>query len=168
MATPFIGELRLFPWNWAPRGWALCTGTLLPISQNSALFSLLGTTYGGDGRVSFALPDLRGRAAIHRNATYVQGEMTGAENVTLTLSTMPAHNHAFLGTSTAGDQAMPQGVVGTDPSASADFLAPDTAPFQLSPTAITSAGGSQPHQNMQPYLTLNYSIATSGIFPARN
>lgn len=164
----FLGEIRLFPWNWPPRTWALCTGSLLPISQNSALFSLLGTTYGGNGVQNFALPDLRSRTAVHRSSTYVQGEMTGTETVTLSLSTMPMHNHNFMGTSTAADQPLPQGVVGTDTSTSADFLAPDTTPFALAPTTITPAGSSLPHSNLQPYLGMNYSIATQGIYPARN
>jgi microcystin-dependent protein len=168
MATPFIGELRLFPMDWAPRGWALCNGALLSISQNSALFSLLGNMYGGDGRVTFALPDLRGRAAIHRDSTYIQGEPDGVEQVTLTTPTMPMHNHAFLGTSATAGLARPQGVVGTDTGAGANYFAPDTTPFQLSPNAITSAGSSLPHTNMQPYLVLNYAIAMQGIYPSRN
>jgi microcystin-dependent protein len=168
MATPFLGELRLFPMNWAPRGWALCNGALLPINQFSALFSLLGTMYGGNGQTNFALPDLRGRAAIHRNSNYIQGEPDGVEQVTLTSPTMPMHSHAFLGTSATADQLRPQGVVGTDPTQIADYLAPDTTPFQLSPNAITGAGGSLPHNNMQPYLVLNYAIAMQGFYPSRN
>jgi microcystin-dependent protein len=168
MAMPFVGEIRLFPWNWPPRLWALCNGALLPIAQNQALFALLGTTYGGNGVQNFALPDLRGRVAIHRSPTYTQGETDGTETVTLTLATMPMHNHNFLGTSSAGNQTTPQGVVGTDSGAGAAYLAPDTTPFSLAPTAITMAGSSFPHNNMQPYLVMNYSIATQGIFPSRN
>lgn len=168
MATPFVGEIRLFPWNWPPRFWALCTGSLLPIAQNQALFALLGTMYGGNGVQNFALPDLRSRTGIHRSGTYVQGETDGTETVTLSLPTMPMHNHNLLGTSSAGDQAVPQGVIGTDTSAGTDFLAADTTPFQLAPNAITPAGSGFPHNNLQPYLTLNYSIAVQGIFPSRN
>lgn len=167
MATPFVGEIRLFPWNWPPRYWALCNGALLPIAQNQALFALLGTIYGGNGVQNFALPDLRGRAAIHRSSTYVQGEMDGSETVTLTLPTMPMHNHSFVGTSTTGDQLLPQGVIGTDNSPGVDYLAPDTTPFALAPTVITPAGSSFPHNNMMPYLTLNFCIALQGVFPPR-
>lgn len=165
----YLGEIRVFPWNWPPRTWALCTGSLLPIAQNTALFSLLGTTYGGNGVQNFGLPDMRGRTGVHRalDGSYVQGEMEGNETVTLTLSTMPMHNHNFVGTSTTSDQSAPQGVVGTDTSA-ANFLAPDTTPFPLAPNAITIAGSNFPHNNLQPFVVMNYSIATQGIYPSRN
>jgi microcystin-dependent protein len=164
----FIGEIRLFSWNWPPKGWALCNGALLPIAQNTALFSLLGTMYGGNGQTNFALPDLRGRTPIHRSPTYSQGETDGAETVTLTIATMPMHQHTFYGTSTNAGSKIPAGVLGKDTAAAADFFAPDTTPMAISPASITSAGGNLPHNNMQPYLVMNYCIAMVGIYPARN
>lgn len=169
--NPFLGEIRLFPWSWPPRGWALCEGQLMGISQNTALFSLLGTTYGGNGVSTFGLPDLRGRAAIHRGNTYVQGEMDGVEAVTLTIVTMPMHNHALLGLNVPGDKPQPNNTTlsnihsGASPTA---FFYGSTSPTSLNPTSVTPVGSGQPHDNMQPYLTMNYCIALSGIFPSRN
>jgi microcystin-dependent protein len=166
---PFVGEIRLFPWNWAPRNWAVCNGVLLPIAQYSALFSLLGTMYGGNGVTNFALPDLRGRSPIHRSNVYSQGEMDGVEQVTLTIATMPAHQHAFLGTSGTANQKPPGGgTLATDTIATDNFYAADTNPLAISPASVGPAGGSQPHNNMQPYLVMNYCIAIQGIFPSRN
>jgi microcystin-dependent protein len=165
---PFIGEIRLFPWNWAPRGWALCDGSILAIQQNTALFSLIGTMYGGNGQTTFGLPDMRGRVPVHYGPTFTQGEMDGQEEVTLTIGTMPGHNHQFLGTSAVANQKQPQGVLGKDTSATADYYAPDTTPLTISPNSIAQAGGNSQHQNMQPYLVLNYCIAVFGIFPSRN
>jgi microcystin-dependent protein len=166
---PYLGEIRLFPWSWAPRGWMLCNGAILSIQQNTALFSLLGTMYGGNGSTTFALPDLQGRASIHRGTGYVQGETDGEEQVTLTLATMPAHQHGFVGTSATADKKIPtSNTLATDTSATADYYAPDTTPLTISPQTIAPTGGSQPHANMQPFLVLNYCIAANGIFPSRN
>jgi len=170
LTNPFLGELRLFGMNWAPYGWHLCDGTLLSIQQYSALFALLGTTYGGNGTSNFALPDLRGRVPIHFGPIYQQGEMDGVENVTLMQGQMPVHNHAFQGINTPGTVTQPIGnalanvATTTDPKYAAD----SGPPQPLNPTAISVAGGSLPHPNMQPYLVLNYSIALVGIFPSRN
>ena len=166
---PFIGEIRLFPWNWAPRGWALCNGAILPISQNTALFSLLGTLYGGNGQTTFALPNLQGRTPIHRSLTYQQGETDGQEEVTITIATMANHNHAFFGTSATADAKAPTGATLTTDSAAGDaFYQTDTKPLAINPQSIATAGGNSPHQNMQPYLVLNYCIATTGLYPSRN
>jgi microcystin-dependent protein len=166
---PYLGEIRLFPWNWAPRNWALCNGAIMSITQNTALFSLLGTMYGGNGQTTFGLPDLRGRAPIHRSSTYSQGEMDGTEQVTLTLATMAAHQHAFLGTSATANKKQPVGNTLTTDSISGDsFYAPDTNPLGISGQSISPIGGNQPHNNQQPFLVMNYCIAVNGVFPSRN
>ena len=167
---PFLGEIRTFPWDWAPRGWALCAGQLMSISQNSALFALLGTMYGGDGRTTFGLPDLRGRVPIDRSSSEPQGTIDGIEQVTLTTGTMPAHNHPMIGTSAIATGKQPTGnVFANDTSPNADFYAADSNPLlTIAPGTVGLAGGNQPHDNMQPYLVLNYCIAVSGIFPTRN
>jgi microcystin-dependent protein len=168
---PFLGEIRLFPWEWPPKGWLLCAGQVLPIQQNSALFALLGTTYGGNGTSTFALPDLRGRVPIDRSSQEPQGARDGTETVTLTNSTMPIHNHALIGTSTVATKQLPTGLsLGNDSSANADFYAAAAGnPLTtLAPTSIGVGGGNQPHDNMQPFLVLNYCIAISGLFPSRN
>jgi microcystin-dependent protein len=164
--APFIGEIDLFPFNFAPKGWALCDGQLLPISQNTALFSLLGTTYGGDGKTTFALPDLQGMVAMGADqgpglSVRDLGETGGTEMVTLAPNEMPSHVHTL---SCDVDQAT---------SASPATALPATSETDLYHSAattnqpLTAAGGSQPHQNMQPYLTLNYCIALQGVFPPR-
>jgi microcystin-dependent protein len=164
MAEPFLSEIRVFSFGFPPKGWAQCNGQLLPINQNQALFSLLGTTYGGDGRVNFGLPDLRGRTPIHEGAAHTLGERAGAESHTLILSQLPSHEHLVMGLPGAGDAANPTG------SALAQGLnvysqgAPTTT---LHPSAAKSAGGSQAHENMQPFLTLNLCIALQGIFPSQ-
>ncbi len=168
---PFLGEIRLFPWEWPPKGWLLCAGQLLSIQQNSALFALLGTTYGGNGTTNFALPDLRGRVPIDRSSEEPQGLRDGTETVTLTIGTMPAHNHALIGTSAVATLKGPSGnALANDTSPATDFYAAAAGnPLTtLSPTSIAVGGGSQPHDNMQPFLVLNYCIANSGIFPSRN
>ncbi len=166
---PYLGEIKLLPWNWAPKGWHLCDGALLSISQFSALFSLLGTQYGGNGQTNFALPDLRGRVPVHFGSSYSQGTMTGTETVTLTLNEMPAHNHPFMGTSQAGDNILSntRALAKVTPTTTFRYAA-DSAIVGLNPASVQPAGGSQPHFNMQPYLVLNYCIALSGIFPSRN
>jgi microcystin-dependent protein len=167
MADSFLGEIRLFSFGFAPKGWASCNGQLLPINQNTALFSLLGTTYGGNGQTTFALPDLRGRAPMHLSQAHPQGEQPGTESVTLTASEMPAHRHIPQCNSTSADQLSPSGhfwgkdQVGNRPYAT-------TADTTLAPQAIGNAGGSQPHDNMAPGLVLNFCIALQGIFPSRS
>jgi microcystin-dependent protein len=172
MTSPYLGEIKLMPWSFAPRGWAFCAGQIMSISQNAALFSLLGTTYGGNGTSNFALPDLRGRVPIHRDqqGVYPQGAMEGEEQETLSISEMPAHNHAFLGTSAlAGGSAPTGGTILAAPSPNTGALyGPDTTPTALKANSISTVGGNQPHNNMQPFLTMNYCIALSGIFPSRN
>ncbi|MCP1308603.1 phage tail protein [Paenibacillus tyrfis] len=164
MAEPFLGEIRLFAFTFAPEGWAFCDGQLLPISQNQALFSLLGTTYGGNGSTTFALPDLRGRVAIHRSADFTQGQTGGEVSHTLTISELPSHTHQAIGSSDAANSVLPV----NSTWALADSLTYNqSGNSQLSPAAISSVGGNQPHNNMQPFLVLNYCIALRGIFPPR-
>lgn len=168
---PFVGEIRLFPWEWPPRGWLLCAGQLMSIQQNAALFSLLGTTYGGNGITTFALPDLRGRVPIDRSVQEAQGIPDGTETVTLTTATVPTHTHALIGTSTVASVKQPTGrALANDTSPAADFYAAAAGNPQttLSPNSIGVGGGDQSHTNMQPFLVLNYCIASRGIFPSRN
>lgn len=177
MSEPFIGEIILFAGNFAPRGWALCQGQLMSIAQNTALFSILGTTYGGDGVTTFALPDLRGRVPLGQGqgpglTPRVLGEESGSETVTLISTEIPAHNHQLLANTAAGSLPEPTNNVlagVSDPNSGGLFNAFEaTANTTLSPLAIGVTGGSQPHNNMQPYLCLNYIIALVGIFPSRN
>lgn len=175
MADPFVAEIRIFPFNFAPRGWAWCNGQLLPLSQNTALFSLLGTTYGGDGKSTFALPDLEGRAPMHPGqgpglSLHDLGETGGSETVTLLESEMPAHTHNIVASQGDGSERGPN-VAGTGQLFATGigismFQAPGPI-TQLSPNASTPAGGSLPHNNMQPYLTLYFNIALQGVFPPR-
>lgn len=166
MAEPFLSEIRIMSFGFPPKGWALCDGQLLPINQNQGLFSLLGTTYGGDGRVNFGLPNLQGRAPIHMGSGHTLGERGGEQGHTLSISEIPTHTHvANATTSTANPTAIPTN----------NFLGPvnnQYAPSQsltsLNATSITSVGGSQAHINMQPFLVLNFSIALQGIFPSQN
>jgi microcystin-dependent protein len=165
-AEPFLAEIALYPYNFAPKGWARCEGQLMPINQNTALFSLLGTTYGGDGKSTFALPDLSGAVAMAPGdglglSLHDLGEQGGSETVTLLASEMPAHTHALNATPSAATSANP---------ALAMPATSETDLYHSSSTAVQSlavSGGSQPHQNMQPYLTLCYCIALQGIFPSR-
>ena len=166
---PFIGEIRLFPWDWPPKGWALCEGALLSIGQNTALFSLLGTIYGGDGRTSFALPDLRGRAAIDVGPNFTLGERYGSEEVTVTLAQMPSHNHGLMASSQDGTTASSlSGLLSTVGNSTEPHYATATTVTPLNAQAVQTVGGSQAHNNMQPYLVLNYSIALYGLYPSRN
>jgi microcystin-dependent protein len=165
MAEPFLSEIRIFSFNFAPKGWALCNGQLLPINQNQALFSLLGTTYGGDGRVNFGLPNLQGRVPIHVGNGHVLGERGGEQNHTVTISELPTHIHTAQGTSTNGDSVIP----GADLLGGASNLYSGPASLTtLIPSSVSNVGGSQAHLNMQPFLTLNFSIALQGIFPSPN
>lgn len=166
MAEPFLAEIRLMSFVFAPKGWALCNGQLLPINQNQALFSLLGTTFGGDGRVNFALPDLRDRVPIGVGDGHTLGEKGGEQAHTLTIAELPTHTHvAQANSATGSSQDASNNVLATVPGRAYTDPAALTA---LSPTTITTVGGSQPHLNMQPFLTLNFSIALQGIFPSPN
>ena len=167
MATPFLGEIKPFSFNFAPKGWAMCNGTLLPIAQNQALFALLGTTYGGNGTTTFALPNLQGNVAIgfSANGTYVQGETGGEATHTLISSEMPSHNHLPLGSASTGNASSP---VNNYPAAAT--VNPYYSGTPSAAVAFTSSatGGSQSHNNQQPYLVINFCIALLGIFPSRN
>jgi microcystin-dependent protein len=163
MAEPFLAEIRTFSFNFAPKGWAMCNGQLLPINQNQALFSLLGTTYGGDGETTFAIPDLRGRLLVHQGNGFVLAETGGVEQVTLTTAQLPAHTHAVLASSAAGGPN-PQGAVPAT-SAAIDLYRESTPDTPLGPS-LAAVGGSQPHTNLQPALCVNYIISLFGIFPS--
>ncbi len=166
MAEPFLSEIRIMSFNFPPKGWALCNGQLLPINQNQALFSLLGTTFGGDGRVNFALPDLRARAPIHVGGSHTLGERGGEQAHTLSIAELPQHVHVARASSTTGSsQDATNNVLGT--VASRIYTDP-SALTSLSPSTITNVGGSQAHLNMQPFLTLSFCIALQGIFPSPN
>ena len=173
MAQPFIGEIRCFGFNFSPQGWAFCNGQLISISQNAALFNLIGTTYGGDGLNTFALPDLRSRVPVHQGSfagvTYVMGQVGGVENVTLTTQEIPAHNHLIVATSNAATLKRPvQNTFYAASSSGNNFYEAGTTLTALANNTVSSAGGGQPHNNIQPYLTLNWCIAMFGIFPSRN
>jgi len=165
VSEPFLAEIRIMSFNFPPQGWALCNGQLLPINQNQALFSLLGTTYGGDGRTTFALPDLRARAPIHVGNGHTLGENGGEQAHTLLISELPEHTHTEQASPNAGDAVNPTGAVLA--SASNVYRAADNL-TTLNPASVTNVGGSQPHENMQPYLALTFCIALQGIFPSRN
>ena len=172
MSEPFVGEIRMFAGNFAPRGWALCDGQWLAISQNDALFSLLGTIYGGDGQATFALPDLRGRLPIHAGtgpglSPRQLGSKGGTENVTLVANQLPAHTHAMMGSADRADARNPRRrILGT--SAEPFYAAPSAAPVSLHQSSIAASGGGQPHPNLMPYVCVNFIIALFGIYPSRN
>lgn len=170
MAQPYIGEIRMFAGNFAPAGWMFCDGQLLPISENDVLFQLIGTTYGGDGESTFALPNLQSRVPIHMGSnagqTFVIAEAAGVEQVTLTVQQIPSHTHPLLGSTGNGAQANPNNNV----LASSTLVKPyaqETANAVMAPTAIGPVGGSQPHENLQPYLCINFIISLFGIFPSQ-
>jgi microcystin-dependent protein len=169
MTDAFVAEIRILACNFAPKGWALCHGQLLPISQNTALFSLLGTTYGGDGKSTFALPDLQGRAPMHsgQGGPHYLGEEGGTESVTLLQSEMPAHSHTLMASASAGNRTAPLGNALARVSGATPYAPAGAATAALVDQAFAPTGGSQPHNNMQPYLTLNFCIALQGIFPPR-
>jgi microcystin-dependent protein len=166
MAEPFLSEIRIISWGYAPPGWALCNGQLLPINQNQALFALLGTTYGGNGQTNFALPNLRGRVPIHEGNGHTLGEAAGSTAVTVNIQQLPTHSHSLQASSLNGNQLTPSnrllanvaGKIYSDP----------VALTTLSPSSVTSVGGNQPHNNMMPYIVLNFMIALQGIFPSQN
>jgi len=163
MAEPFLGELRLMSFNFPPKGWAQCNGQLLPINQNQPLFSLFGTMYGGDGRVNFGLPDLRGRVPMHIGTGYVQGQKLGEEFHTLNQAEMPAHNHIIQASSQAGNQAGPTilASVGNTYRTANELTT-------INPETLALTGGSQPHENRHPFTVLLWCVALQGIFPSRN
>jgi microcystin-dependent protein len=167
MAQPYVGEIRLFAGNFAPAGWMFCEGQLLPISENETLFQLIGTTYGGDGESTFALPDVRGRIPIHQGSGFTLAETGGAEEITLTVSQIAAHSHPLLGSTQLASANAPQNsVVAQDAIVGADLYIEDSPNVNMAAAAITSVGGSQPHTNFQPYLCVNYIISLFGIFPS--
>ena len=166
MDDPFLGEIRPFAFGFPPKGWASCDGQLLPIAQNTALFSLLGTMYGGDGRTTFALPDLRGRAGMHVNSAHTQGERGGQESVTLTTAQIPLHSHTANCSNVAGTQTSPAGKFWAQDS-DGNVVFNNAGGATMAATAIGNTGGA-PHPNMQPYLVVNYCIALQGIFPSRS
>jgi microcystin-dependent protein len=161
---PFIAQIMIVSFNFAPKSWALCNGQLLPINQNQALFSLLGTTYGGNGQTNFALPNLQGRIPNGFGAGYALGQAAGEASVTLSTAQMPAHNHIWSASSAAATNPKAEGTV----LASANMYTASPVDSSMLPSAVVAAGGSQPHPNMMPYLVLNYCIALSGIFPSQN
>jgi microcystin-dependent protein len=165
MAQPYVGEIRMFGGNFAPAGWMFCEGQLLPISENETLFQLIGTTYGGDGQSTFALPDLRGRIPIHQGNGFILAETGGTEEVTLTTQQMPIHNHAFLASKGPGNVNGPAGNV-TAESAAVKIYFADVPSVAMNAAAVGPVGGSQPHTNFQPYLCVDFIISLFGIFPS--
>lgn len=164
MAQPYVGEIRMFAGNFAPAGWMFCEGQLLPISENETLFQLIGTTYGGDGQSTFALPDLRGRIPIHQGNGFILAETGGAEEVTLTVNQIPAHSHPLLVSGAVGQQTNPSGNLVAQ-STQATLYIDDVPNVNLAAQVISPTGGSQPHTNFQPYLCIDFIISLFGIFP---
>ena len=168
MAQPYVGEIRMFAGNFAPAGWMFCEGQLLPISEYDTLFNLIGTTYGGDGQSTFALPDLRGRVPLHFGNGFTLAETGGVETVTLTVSQIPAHSHPLLTSTSTATTADPTGnALAVTPLATTLAYGLDAPLTPLSPTAIGSIGGSQPHETFQPYLCVDFIISLFGIFPSQ-
>jgi len=164
MAQPYVGEIRMFAGNFAPAGWMFCEGQLLPISENETLFQLIGTTYGGDGQSTFALPDLRGRLPLHQGNGFILAETGGVEEVTLTVNQIPSHRHALLASGDPSSSRSPSGhVLGR---ATADAYASEYTPDTLLSQSVGAAGSGQPHSNMQPYLCVHFIISLYGIFPS--
>ncbi len=172
MADPFVAEIRIFPFNFAPKGWAWCDGQLLPLSQNTALFSLLGTTYGGNGKSNFALPDLQGRAPMHPGqgpglSLHDLGETGGSETVTLLESEIPSHSHSLRANNTLAEVALPAGATIGRQTFNMFQTTTNANLTSMSPNSLAPAGGDQPHNNLQPYLTFYFNIALQGVFPPR-
>lgn len=165
MAQPYVGEIRMFAGNFAPAGWMFCEGQLLPISENETLFQLIGTTYGGDGESTFALPDLRGRIPIHQGNGFILAETGGAEEITLTVNQIPAHSHPQLATSGPPQSSNPQNNVLATPVGSI-YNGLNTSLVNMNAQAVTPVGGSQPHTNFQPYLCVDFIISLFGLFPS--
>jgi len=170
MSEPYIGEIRLFGGTFAPVGWLACDGQLLPISQYDVLFNLIGTTYGGDGQQTFAVPDLRGRIPVHADGSgYVAGQAGGVESVTLTTSQMPVHTHQVVGSSATASGTAPAGnLLATTAGVTVFAYGTDQPHTTLHPSTVAPSGGNQPHDNMQPYLCVTFIIATEGIYPSQN
>jgi len=166
MSDPFVGEIRMFGGNFAPAGWALCDGQAMPIAENDVLFTLIGTTYGGDGQNTFALPDLRGRIPLHQGTNYPIGQSAGSEDVTLTTQQMPIHTHTAQAQSESGSQATPAN--GLWAFSSLNQFSTNSANGTLNAGAIAPAGGSQPHTNMMPYLVVSFIISLYGVFPQQS
>ncbi len=165
MGSPFIGEIRMFGGNFAPSGWAFCNGQLMPISENDALFNLIGTTYGGDGQNTFGLPDLRGRVPVHVGSGFILGGRAGVESVSLTVNQIPNHSHSALCVAGTGNQATPSG--GVWAASALDQFSPAAPNAAMSPSALANAGGSQPHDNMMPYQAVSFIISLYGVFPSQ-
>jgi microcystin-dependent protein len=165
MAQPYVGEIRMFAGNFAPAGWMFCEGQLLPISEYETLFNLIGTTYGGDGQSTFALPDLRGRIPLHQGNGFILAETGGAEEITLTVSQIPAHSHPFLATANPGGTTNPNPNL-TANSPNVPVYIQDVTDVNMSVQAVSATGGSQPHTNFQPYLCVDFIISLFGIFPS--
>ena len=167
MAQPYVGEIRMFAGNFAPAGWMFCEGQLLPISENETLFQLIGTTYGGDGESTFALPDLRGRIPIHQGNGFILAETGGAEEITLTTGQIPAHSHPLLGSTNTTSSNSPTNNLGGRTTIAGVFAYGTDAPIgPISPLSVGPVGGSQPHTNFQPYLCVDFIISLFGIFPS--
>jgi microcystin-dependent protein len=172
MADPFVAEIRIFPFNFAPKGWAWCNGQLLPLSQNTALFSLLGTTYGGDGKSTFALPELQGNVPIHAGqgpglSLYDLGQLGGSETVSLLESEIPSHSHQLMASGDPADLNQPSPARSLARSSNGFAYIPPPANATMAPEALSPAGGDQPHNNLMPYLTYYFNIALQGVFPQR-
>ena len=171
MAEPFLAEIKIFSFNFAPKGWAFCNGQLLPINQNQALISILGTTYGGDGRVNFALPNLKCRTPIHMGMGHTEGEAGGQEVHTLTISELPQHMHfmsAFAPSDSSGNTNLPGGNLFSNTAPAELYVSGGSGTLTPVPQTVANYGGSQPHENRQPFLTLNFCIALQGIFPSQS
>jgi microcystin-dependent protein len=171
MSDPYVGEIRMFGGNFAPVGWAFCNGATIPISENDTLFTLIGTTYGGDGQETFNLPDLQGRVPIHMGTggggTYVIGEQLGVETVTLTMQQMPTHSHPMLGSNVQGSQQQPGNNTTAQSHTGTVFIYIQEVPTDGMAAAVGPVGGSQPHDNLMPYLCINFIISLYGIFPSQ-
>lgn len=173
MGEPYVGEIRMFGGTFAPSGWALCQGQLMPISENDTLFNLIGTTYGGDGQETFGIPDLQGRLPVHQgqgpglSQTYQIGEKFGVETVTLTTQTIPVHNHALLATTEIGQNAQPQGGMFAQTSTGQLYNEPLDPLVNMNANMLQPVGGNQPHENLQPYLCINFIISLFGVFPSQ-
>ena len=174
MGEPFVGEIRMFGGNFAPAGWAFCNGALLPISENETLFTLIGTTYGGDGQETFALPDLQGRAPVHAgqgpgiSQNYQLGEKGGVESVTLTVPQIPSHSHVMAASNANGQQPQPTNGFLAQTNPGFPYVAQSQPYAQLNANSVAPVGGSQPHENMAPFLTISFIISLFGVFPTQN